>query len=107
MFFFDLVHAPVRFRKKLFRGGAVVRMEGAPHADGDDVSPHTARLASNTARVNRFSISATRSFVISGRTKTNSSPPRRPTWSYSRQEDLNFAATSEAACFRSSARTCH
>lgn len=32
----DLVHAAVRFRKKLFRGGAVVRMKGAAHADRND-----------------------------------------------------------------------
>lgn len=55
MFFFDLVHAPVRFRKKLFRGGAVVRMEGAPHADGDDrFAAHGAASFQHSARQSIF-----------------------------------------------------
>src|SRR6266849_1895805 len=63
------------------------------------ISGHAERLASSTARDNRFCISATLSLVTSGRTNTNSSPPRRPTWSYSRQEDLNLAAISWSSLF--------
>src|SRR6266705_2625446 len=82
VFFFDLVHVAVCFRKEL------------PTLTETIISGHAESLASCTARDNRFSISATLSFVTSGRTSTNSSPPRRPTWSYSRQDDLNLAAIS-------------
>jgi len=94
MLFFVLVHAAVRFRKKVFHRKAVSGKESTTDADGHQgLTANVAAGFANGPRQSFLDI-GDQVLVMSGRTKTNSSPPSRPTWSYSRQEVLNLAETS-------------